>query len=128
MNWKLWGSTVTAALLALTLVVLAVLIGESSTSRYINVALLVLGACGGWLVGTVVSPHDKKEGEAFSTYTKAFTAFVSGYGVAKIDKAVESIFAPEFLLQPLSGFRVIGFVSAFIIAMLITFFFRQYAR
>lgn len=128
MNWKLWGSMITAALLAGTLVFLAVLIGESSSSRYINVALLVLGACGGWLVGTVVSPYDQKEEQTFLTYTKAFTAFISGYAVAKIDKVVEAIFAPEFLLQPLSGFRVIGFVSAFIIAMLITFFFRRYAR
>ena len=127
MNWKLWGSTLTAALLAAMLIVLALLIGESPSSRYINIALLVLGACSGWLVGTVVSPYDPKEEREFSTYTKAFTAFVSGYAVAKIDKTVEAIFAPAFLLQPLSGFRVIGFVSAFIIAMLITFFFRRYA-
>ena len=93
-----------------------------------NIALLVLGACAGWLVRTVVSPYNKREEEQFSSYTKVVTAFVSGYAVAKIDKAVEVIFSPDFLLQPVSGFRVIAFASAFLIAMLITFFFRRNAK
>ena len=44
MNWKLWGSTIIAGLLAVTLIVLALLVGDSPTSHYMNIALLVLGA------------------------------------------------------------------------------------
>jgi hypothetical protein len=127
MNWKLWGSTITASLLLVVLVVLAMLIGDMASSHYLSLALLVLGACGGWLFGTLITPYDRGEKAEFATYTKALTAFVSGYVVAKVDKVLETIFTPDFLLQPLTGFRVIGFISAFIICMLITFFFRRYA-
>ncbi len=127
-NWKLWGSSIIASLLGIGLLIVALLIGESASQRYLNLALLILGATTGWLVGTVVSPYTQEEEAKFSAYTKAITVFASGYAVAKIDKAIEVVFAPDFLFQPLVGFRVIAFTSSCILSMLVTFIFRKYAH
>jgi hypothetical protein len=128
MHWKLVASASSFMVLGGGLVYLALVIAELWAQAYMNLALLILGAASGWLVGIVVSPYTKAEETTFSTYTKAFTAFASGYAVAKIDKTVEAIFAPDFLLEPLAGFRVIAFVSSFLLSMLITFGFRSYAK
>ena len=127
MNWKLWGSAIIAALLGAILVALAFLLASSSSDSYISVSILIFGVSIGWLVGAVISPYNEKEEKDFSTYTKALAVFISGYFVAKIDNAVETILSTDFLLHPLSGFRLISFVSALIIAMLVTFIFRRYA-
>ena len=48
---------------------------------------------------------------AGAIYTKAFTAFMSGHVVTKIDKTEGTIFAPVFPLQSLTGLWIIAFVS-----------------
>jgi Na+/H+-translocating membrane pyrophosphatase len=126
MNWKLWVTGSAVAIFGGILLVLSMLIGEPMTTRYINVALLILGASGGWLMGTVISPYDGNERREFSTYAKAVTAFASGYGVAKLDKALDVIFSSGMLLRPISGFRTVATASAFLIATLCTFVFRRY--
>jgi hypothetical protein len=125
-NWKLRGTGIAVAFFGGLLLILAMLVGETMTIRYINIALLILGASGGWLLGTVISPYDGDEKKEFSAFAKAFTAFASGYGVAKIDKAVDVIFSSGMLLSPVSGFRTVATSAAFLIATLFTFIFRRY--
>lgn len=77
--------------------------------------------------GILISPYDTEESKRFSVYTKAVGVFASGYFVGKIDKLVEKVFGPEFVFESVHGFRIIAFLSAAIVAMLITFIYRWYA-
>ena len=128
MNWKIFGGSTSATVLGGLLVFLAFQITSDPLDSYVTLAILILASCIGWLMGILLSPYDSREKSEFSEYSKAFAAFVSGYAVSKIDKVIESILTPAFVLQPVSGFRVIGFLSMFILGLLVTFIYRKYAR
>lgn len=128
MNYKLLGSSASAAVLSIALVVLTVKFSTEPAQAAFSLLILVAGYAIGWLLGIVVSPYSKEEKDSFTEYAKALGAFASGWLVGKIDKVVEAIFQPDFLLkEPLNSFRIIAFGSALIIALVITFVFRMYA-
>lgn len=127
MNKKLILSGVTALIMELELVVCCFYIGDSAAAYAMNFAILILGTSVGWLIGTVISPYDTKEQGDFSAYAKAVSAFVTGYLVAKVDKIIEHLFSPTFLSAPEAAFRMVLFLSAVLIAMLVTFINRRYA-
>lgn len=127
-NYKLVGSSVSALLLVGALATLSVVYPTDKTGISFSLLIVVLGLAIGWLLGIVVSPYTKEEKESFTEYAKALGLFVSGYLVGKIDKAVEAIFNPTFLIDnPANGFRLMAFVAAVIVAVVITFVFRMYA-
>jgi len=64
----------------------------------------------------------------FSMYAKAVGVFASGYLVGKIDKVIDRLFDPAFILMPLISFRLIAFIASLIIAVIIVFDFRYYAK
>lgn len=128
-NPKLIGSAATAAVLAGSLCYMAVdfKTGTTIAPATLNAMIVLLGLSFGWLFGILLSPYSDDEKNRFSEYAKAFGVFASGYLVGKTDKVVEELFKPDFLLDSLHGFRVMAFVSAFLISMIATFVFRRYA-
>jgi hypothetical protein len=126
MNWKVIGSTAAAVVLGGTMVVLSFFIGDTTTVVVLNLAILALGFSVGWIIGILISPYDTEESKRFSVFTKAVGVFASGYLVGKIDKLVERILNPDFVLDSIHGFRIIAFLSATIVAMLVTFIYRWY--
>jgi hypothetical protein len=128
MNWKIIMSTIAAILLTGTIVILTFFIGDSATARVLNLAVVVFGYSTGWVVGVVISPYSKSESDRFTVLTKAIGAFASGYLVGKLDKLVEQLFRPDFLLESVNGFRMIAFMSTCLVSMIVTFIYRTYAR
>jgi hypothetical protein len=127
MNWKIIGSSVSAFVLFGTLCVLSFYVGEPKIPIALNLAVLVFGASGGWIVGIVVSPYSKQEQGRFTAWSKAIAAFGSGYLVGKIDELVRELLNPTFALESVHGFRLLAGLSSFALAMVITFVYRQYA-
>ena len=128
MNYKIIGSTAAALVLGITLFGLSFFVGQGTEVRALNLAVLVLGAATGWLVGVLVSPYNVREAQAFPKYAATVSAFASGYLVSKLDRVLEEILKPESLFSPIMGFRVIAGIAAFAIALLITYVYRAYAR
>jgi hypothetical protein len=115
-----------ALLLAITFV-LCWLIGSDAESHYINVAVFVFSWALGWLLGTMIAPYDSGEATLFTRVSKAISAFLSGYLLAKIDDLTKALFDPGFILQPLPGFRAMEFISVTTIVMIVVFFARKYS-
>lgn len=127
MNYKLWGSCAAAVLLGLAILILSFFVGAPAAAP-LNVAVIVLGAALGWLLGLLISPYSKREKDSFAIYTSAFGVFASGYLVGKADKVLGTILDPEFLLDTVHGFRTLAFVTALILGLIVTFVFRHYAE
>jgi hypothetical protein len=127
MNYKLWGAVVCSGVLGLGLVGLSLFIGDRSAVP-LNLAVIVIGFAGGWLLGILISPYTKGERERFTKYATAFGIFASGYLVGKADKFLEEIFSPQFILDSVHGFRMIAFTTALILGVIVTFVFREYAQ
>ncbi len=127
-NYKLWGSGIIAISFVGCLVFLAIQVtGESQIAPAIlNEMIVLLGLAFGWLFGILLSPYSDDEKTKFTEYAQTFGVFTSGYLVSKIDKVVEQLFDPSFLLESMHGFRVMAFISAFLISMIATFIFRRY--
>jgi hypothetical protein len=127
MNYKLWGSCAAAALLGLTILILAFYVGAPAAVP-LNIGVIALGTALGWLLGLVISPYSKGEKDRFAGYASAFGVFASGYLAAKADKLLEKIFDPEFLLDSVHGFRTLAFITAVILGLVVTFVFREYGE
>jgi hypothetical protein len=134
MNWKIKCSTIAGLLISATIIILSFYVSEDKNGNFakivlvLNLAILALGFSVGWVIGIMISPYDNKETARFSALSKAVGVFASGYLVGKIDKLVEKILNPDFILDSVHGFRAISFITAVIVAMLITFVYRWYAR
>jgi hypothetical protein len=127
MNYKIIGSSVFALFLGSAMLALSFYIGDDIKTISLSLTILVLAFAGGWFIGILISPYSRQEEEQFSTISKTASAFASGYLVGKVDKIIEKMTSPEFLLNPIAGFRLMAFVAAFTISMLITFVYRRYA-
>lgn len=128
MNYKIIASTISAVALGTALLILCLLVGQGGEVRTLNFAVVVFGASTGWLAGILLSPYDPKEAGTFPRYAAAASAFASGYVVSKADRVLEELLKPEFLFSAVVGFRVLAGVSAFAIALIITYVYRAYAR
>jgi hypothetical protein len=126
MNYKLIGSATTGLVLGGTVTYLSFALGEDFNASALNLLIVVLGLALGWLLGILLSPYSGAEEKKFSEYAKAFGVFASGYLVAKVDKVIEALFQPDFILDSIHGFRVMAFVAALIIGLVVTFIFRRY--
>jgi hypothetical protein len=126
MNYKTWGSIITAGFLGAALVGLSFFIGDRAAVPF-NLMVIVVGFAAGWLLGFVMSPYSKREQERFNKYASLFGVFASGYFVSKADKVLDALFDPQFILDSVHGFRVLAFTAALILGVLVTFVFREYA-
>ena len=128
MNYKIIGSTVTAAILGGALVIVAFYIAGGAEARALNLLVLITGASAGWLLGVVASPYDPRETTAFPKYVGAVSAFASGYVVSKLDRVLEHLLQPEFVTSAIGAFRLLGGVCALVLGVLVTYIYRSYAR
>jgi hypothetical protein len=128
LNYKLVVSGVFALLMGGTVIYLAVHFSTEPIESSLNILIVILGLALGWLLGILLSPYDNAEDKKFTMYAKAFGVFASGYLVGKVDKFIEELFNPAFILDSVHGFRVMAFMAALIISMVITFIFRLYDR
>jgi hypothetical protein len=128
MNSKLWACLVSAAIILMTLVWGACVLGASPEDRALNFAFIAVGGALGWLLGMLASPYDPSEKKQFSELTKTISLFISGYALAKTGRLIDALVSPDVLLQPLSGFRGLAMLGAIVMAAVVTFVFRQYWR
>ena len=126
MNYKLTGSAISAAILGGTVVYLSLVVGEDTKASSLNLLIVVLGLSIGWLFGILLSPYSETEEKKFTGYAKAFGVFASGYLIGKVDKVLEELLKPDFILDSVHGFRVMAFAAAFVVGLVITFIFRRY--
>jgi hypothetical protein len=52
--------------------------------RWLQIVLCLFGGVVGWVIGIGSTPLDEKEGELFTDFAKAASAFVSGFVIAKL--------------------------------------------
>lgn len=128
MNWKIIGSSLAALALFTGLATLSFFVGDTSVATAINLTVIVFGASAGWVIGIVVSPYSSTEQARFTALSKAVAAFGSGYLVGKVDNLIEKLLDPALALETVHGFRILAGLSAFLLSMLVTFVYRQYAR
>jgi hypothetical protein len=127
MNYKLVNSTASAIILGVPLLVMCFYFGTDVQSHCLNITLLIMALLLGWLLGILASPYTSTEHRDFTAYTKAISAFISGFVVAKADKAIEHIFDPQTLGDATVLFRLALFIAGFLLALVITFVYRRYA-
>lgn len=128
MNYKIWGSGVSAAATLSALLVIALNVTSAAQDQYVNLGLLVIGILLGWAVGIVLTPYTRTETSTFAQVTKVVSAFLTGYLVAKVDPLVTRLLTPEMLLQPVNGARLVLLVGGFLVGAIVAFVFRSYAR
>ena len=127
MDWNLkqLGAFFFAALLILTLVLLAFRIKEKEEDKWINLAVIVLGLCLGWLLGIFIAPY-KGEETHFKELASAVAAFLSGYLVSKVDGLITKLLSPDQVMNPVAGFRVISAISSLVLSLIATYVARAY--
>ncbi|MGA3023222.1 MAG: hypothetical protein ABSF98_00495 [Bryobacteraceae bacterium] len=84
----------------------------------------VLGAAGGWVIGTFISPYGKEEGQQFGGFAKVVSAFFTGFVVNKVDRLSDlpaTLLSDERFIR-----RVMVGLSCFLIAMILVFIARHY--
>jgi len=126
MNYKLVGSAAAGLALGGTVTYLSYAMGDDFKASSLNLLIVVLGLALGWLLGILLSPYSETEEKKFTEYAKAFGVFASGYLVGKVDKVIEALFQPDFIIDSVHGFRVMSFLAAVIISLVFTFIFRRY--
>ena len=112
-NYKLIGSAAAGLALGGVVTYLSYAMGDDFKASSLNLLIVVLGLALGWLLGILLSPYSEREEKKFSEY-------------AKVDKVIEALFQPDFILDSVHGFRVMSFIAALIISLVFTFVFRRY--
>jgi hypothetical protein len=94
----------------------------------LSVAIIAFGLVLGFCSGILISPIDEKERFQFSEYVKAGAAFGSGFFVAKLNQTVSDMLGPTVMLMgdAVGGFRVVAFVTSFIVGLMWMFGWRRY--
>lgn len=126
MNYKLFGSVIAGLAMGGSVTYLSYMVGDDYKASALNLLIVILGLALGWLLGILLSPYSDVEEKKFTEYAKAFGVFASGYLVGKVDKVIEALFQPDFVLESVHGFRVMSFLAALIISLVLTFIFRRY--
>lgn len=127
MTHQLKISVLFATILLLAMFALCWKIGDQPSDHYLNVAFFVCGWATGWAIGTFVAPYDGNETALFGRMAQAVGAFVSGFLLARLDALGKLLTNPDFILQPLPGFRLLTFCSVTIVITIVVFIARRYA-
>ena len=130
MNYKIIGSTVSALVLfgSLLCCTFSGAVAPDRTELFLHLSFIVMGATLGWIVGIFVSPYSEREKGQFTGIAKGVTVFFSGYALAKIDPIITATLSPEAFSKTVVIFRTVAFLTSFLLAMLIVFIYRKYAR
>lgn len=125
---KLSAATTIAVLFGLSLIYLSFTTSTVVESSTLNVLVAITGMMLGWVIGVVITPYSTNEKSRFAVYARAFSVFLSGYLVGKIDAGVTALFNPDLWANhAFLAFRVLLFVSSLLVGILIAFMYRQYA-
>jgi len=134
--WKrFWREAVTSKAIKLTssfifagvvgLILLIVLVYRSDSLAWLCSAF---GLAAGWAAGILLAPYQSEQ-DRFREYVKLVSAFLTGYGVSKLDHLFNLWFDPAFGLMILSqafAFRALVCVTSFILATVTTYVTRKY--
>ena len=113
-----WMAVTGYILAILTYAVLVVACFQiDSTSRLLNILILVFGGLLGWTIGILATPRDASERAQFSAYVAGVSTFLSGFVVAKVDKLYE-LNVGKLSLTADSLSRLLLFGSAFLLGLL----------
>lgn len=124
--WKLPITVVVLLAFVAPLFCMGYIVAKKDLMQYsLTVAIFLAGGAFGWVVGIFISPLPK-EGAQFQSYAKAVAAGMSGYALAKIDPILSELLKPTQAIEVESAFRLLGFMVAFIVAMLGAFGWRRY--
>jgi predicted secreted protein len=126
MDVRMWGATVSAIVFGLVMVVLCIAVADSGVDRCLNIAILMVALASGWLLGVVASPYNNPEAKRFASYTKVISAIVSGYVLGKLDRVIERAVESDQFPSAIESFRMMLFVAALIVAVLVTHAYRSY--
>ncbi|NJO15970.1 MAG: hypothetical protein HC877_09515 [Thioploca sp.] len=118
-------SNISTLFIGIALIWLAYELGADDQAYLFNWLIILLGFVIGWGIGTLLSPFNPDEKENFSGMVKAISAFISGYILAKMDKFFEVIPSRDFF-QESTLERIILFLVAFFLSMIIVFINRTY--
>lgn len=125
-NYKFFVSIASALVLGATAFVISFYFGTDTQAHCLNIILLIVALFLGWVTGILATPYSSTEQKDFTTYGKVISVFISGFVVAKADKAIEHIFDPQTLSDPVALFRLALFVVGFLLALILTFVCRRY--
>ncbi len=126
MDVRVVASTVCAVVMLVGLAVLSFMIGGEKTEVGLNLVVLMLAVAAGWIGGILVTPYDEWQRQQFSRFAAAASAFVSGYGLAKLDGVISELL--DNLFDPLVGFRVASFIAATLVTVVAVSAIRWYAN
>lgn len=118
-------SNISTLFIGIALIWIAYELGTDEQAYLFNWLFILLGLVIGWGVGTLLSPFNPDEKENFSGMVKAISAFISGYILAKMDKFFEVIQSRDFFEEGTLE-RIILFLVAFFLSMIIVFINRTY--
>ena len=107
--WGLIGFAIGFDILCL---VIAFFVGDKS-DRPMNIMSALLGMALSVPVGIMLTPATPEESTHFAAIGQALLTFMSGYLLAKLDRAAEKFLGPDMLLTPVPGFRTAAAVGCF---------------
>jgi hypothetical protein len=123
--WKMWTTVAVLFGFVAPFFYFGAVIAKDPVAYALTVAIILTGGALGWVIGIFISPLPD-ERDQFQSYAKAIAAGISGYALAKIDPILTTLLQTETALAVEGAFRFLGFVVAFIVAMLAAFGWRRY--
>lgn len=89
---------------------------------------LALGLAAGWAAGILLAPYQSEQ-DRFREYVKIASAFITGYGVSKLDRLFELWLDPNrglVILSQAFAHRVLICITSFLLAAVCTYVSRKY--
>jgi len=120
---KLAGSFVFAVIIAVILLWVSCVLKD-----YLAWLSLALGLAVGWAAGILLAPYQSEQ-DRFREYVKVASAFITGYGVSKLDRLFELWVDPargSLILSQTFAYRALICVTAFFLAAVSTYVSRKY--
>lgn len=120
---KLAGSYVFGVIIALILLRIVWVLKDS-----LAWLSLALGLAAGWAAGILVAPYQSEQ-VRFREYVKIASAFITGYGVSKLDRLFELWLDPArglVILSQAFAHRVLICITSFLLAAVSTYVSRKY--
>lgn len=87
-----------------------------------------LGLAGGWATGILLAPYQSEQ-DRFREYVKVASAFITGYGVSKLDRLFDLWTDPvrgSLILTQIFAYRVLLCITSFLLAAVTTYVSRKY--
>jgi len=111
--------------LAAALVVIAFMLDDGE-ARLITLSLMCLGGAVGYALGIFLSPFTQSEETEFAKVGKLVSAVVTGFVLAKLGPALDSVVSSQVLFVPTNLFRLTSFVGCMLLTAITVFVHRKY--